>query len=445
MPAASQTPTFNLKVVIRETGLRPDTLRAWERRYGLPQPQRSAGGHRLYSQRDIDTLKWLTARQQEGMSVSRAVALWRRLEAEGQDPLLAMGRAPLSGEPLVPHLEGDMLAELRRAWVAACLALDEQRAEQVLTQAFALYPPEVACFELLQKGLAEIGSGWYQDEITVQQEHFASELAVRRLEMLLGATPSPTHTERILVVCPPQEEHTFSPLLLTLLLRRQSRRVFFFGPNVPLPHMETTVTAIKPRLVILSAQRLHTAATLLGMANLIHRRGGPVIFGGRVFNVLPALRSHIPGRFLGERLDLAPQAVEQMLASPHPPAAAPAAPESYRAALAHFRERQAALEAQAWSAMQSSGISSEYLTIADVHLADDIAAALAFGDMGLVQADLAWTETLLRNRRLPTEMLYRYLRAYRQAASAHLDERGAPILEWLARASEPGELRETPQ
>ena len=48
---------------------------------------------------------------------------------------------------------------------------------------------------------------------------FASELAVRRLEVLLGATPSPTHAEHILDVCPPQEEHTFSPLLLTLLLR----------------------------------------------------------------------------------------------------------------------------------------------------------------------------------------------------------------------------------
>ena len=41
-------PTFNLKVVIRETGLKPDTLRAWERRYGLPDPQRTEGGHRLY-------------------------------------------------------------------------------------------------------------------------------------------------------------------------------------------------------------------------------------------------------------------------------------------------------------------------------------------------------------------------------------------------------------
>ena len=75
MPANQQEPTFNLKVVVQETGLKPDTLRAWERRYGLPQPHRTPGGHRLYSQRDIDTLKWLVARQNEGMSISRAVKL----------------------------------------------------------------------------------------------------------------------------------------------------------------------------------------------------------------------------------------------------------------------------------------------------------------------------------------------------------------------------------
>jgi DNA-binding transcriptional MerR regulator len=437
MPIPDQTPTFNLKVVVRETGLRPDTLRAWERRYGLPQPRRTGGGHRLYSQRDIDTLKWLISRQNEGLSVSRAVDLWRKLEAEGQDPLQAMAHAiSAPGFLAVPHLEGDMLVELRRAWLSACLAFDEQRAEQVLAQAFALYPPEVACFELLQKGLAEVGAGWYRGEVTVQQEHFASELAVRRLEALLGATPSPTHSDRTLVACPPQEEHTFSPLLLTLLVRRRGRQVFFFGPNVPLAHMETTVTAVKPRLVILAAQQLHTAARLLEMADLLHRRGVLVAFGGRVFNTLPALRSRIPGHFLGERLELAPQVVEQLLTSPHPPAPAQVAAESYRLALAHFRERQALIKAQVWGAMQPSGISYEVLNIAEAYLADNIAAALAFGDMDLMQADLAWVEALLRNRRLPAERLHHYLRVYRQAARAHLDERGAPLLEWLGHVSE---------
>ena len=52
-----KAPVYNLKAVVKETGLTPSTLRAWERRYGFPEPIRTAGGHRLYSQRDIDILK----------------------------------------------------------------------------------------------------------------------------------------------------------------------------------------------------------------------------------------------------------------------------------------------------------------------------------------------------------------------------------------------------
>ncbi len=89
-----QTSGYNLKAVIHETGLNAETLRAWERRYGLPKPERTAGGHRLYSQHDIQMLNWLSARQKEGLSISRAVELWRTLESNGQDPLQREDQLP---------------------------------------------------------------------------------------------------------------------------------------------------------------------------------------------------------------------------------------------------------------------------------------------------------------------------------------------------------------
>jgi DNA-binding transcriptional MerR regulator/methylmalonyl-CoA mutase cobalamin-binding subunit len=434
MSNLDQTPTFNLKAVVRETGVKPDTLRAWERRYGLPQPQRSAGRHRLYSQHDIETIKWLIARQQEGMSISRAVDLWHSLEAEGQDPLQAMAYARSEVKaPTVSLSGGGTVTELRRAWIAACLTFNRQGAEQVVAQAFALYPTEVACTELFQKGLAEIGEGWYRGEITVQQEHFASELAIRRLEALVEATPPPTRPGRILIGCPPEEEHTFSPLSLTLLLRRRGWDVLYLGANVPLEHLEATITAAKPQLVILSAQQLYTAAKVLEMARLLQRQHIPLAYGGRVFNLLPALRSRIPGYFLGERLDLAPQYVEQVLSSSRMLPPVQVASEAYQQALVHYRERRSLIEVQVWQAAESVEGLSEYLTIANTHLARDIMAALMLGDMSLLGNDVGWIERLLGNYRLPTDLLRRYLNAYYQAAKTYLDERGAPILDWLAR------------
>ncbi len=268
--ANHDTPTFNLKAVVRETGLKPDTLRAWERRYGVPEPDRSGGGHRLYSQQDINTIKWLLARQDEGMSISRAVGLWRSIIEEGRDPFQVSPVAPAVEAPsLVSIRPGDTVIELRHAWINACLDFDERRAEMVLNQAFSYYSPEVVCFELLQKALSEIGNGWYVGEVSVQQEHFASALAVRRLDALLAAAPAPTRAGRIIVACPPGESHTFSPLLVTFLLRRRGWDVVYLGANVPTYRLQATIETTRPALVVFSAQTLDTAATLLHVAHYL--------------------------------------------------------------------------------------------------------------------------------------------------------------------------------
>src|SRR5512138_1070553 len=139
----STTPAYNLKVVLKETGIAADTLRAWERRYGLPMPQRSAGGHRLYSQRDIETIKWLMKRQSEGLSISRAVDLWNEQLSSGVDPLagsVPAGPASISTDSARYQAPNTTLDTMRADWVEACLSFNEGRAEQILNQAFSMFP-----------------------------------------------------------------------------------------------------------------------------------------------------------------------------------------------------------------------------------------------------------------------------------------------------------------
>ena len=147
---ANDVPTFNLKAVVRETGLKPDTIRAWERRYGVPKPRRTSGGHRMYSQHDIDLLKWMNARQHEGLSISRSVDLWKSLEAEGKDPLQVTSHTRLRQS--MPLGDRGELANLRQDWIRAGLNFDEPRAEQTLTQAFALFPLNSVVLDVMLPG-----------------------------------------------------------------------------------------------------------------------------------------------------------------------------------------------------------------------------------------------------------------------------------------------------
>lgn len=422
------TPTFNLKAVVQETSIKPDTLRAWERRYGLPNPERTSGGHRLYSQYDIDMLKWLLARQDEGLSISRAVDLWNKLDAEGESPLDSYSEE-VETETFI--VEGETVTELRQLWIDACLQFDELQAKRVLTQAFALFPTELVCFELLQKGLVAVGKGWYEGRISVQQEHFASAQAVRQLEALLNAAPPPTKNGRLLIACAPEEQHTFSALLLTLLLRHRGWDVVYLGANVPVDRLETAVESIKPLILIVTAQTLYTAGKLLAVATFAQKKEMPFAYGGGVFTAIPETVEHIPGYFLGNDLKAAPQLVEQVVNMGRSAPAVALATTDYQQALDQFSSGRAAIEAQVLDTLSGVGIPLKYLKNANRDLGDNIVAALTLGDMGLLAANIEWIQGLLVNfhYRMPENAMTPYLAAYRQAVDAYLD---GPVRDWLA-------------
>lgn len=460
--ANEDTPIYNLKAVVRETGLKPDTLRAWERRYSLPEPNRTGGGHRLYSQHDINTLKWLLARQEEGMSISRAVSLWRSLQAEGRDPLQVNPIEAVEEPAAYNSVElGNTVVELRRNWIDACLAFDERRAEHVLNQAFSYYSPEIVCFELLQKALVEIGNGWYVGEVSVQQEHFASALAMRRLDSLLAASPAPTRPGRIMVGCPPGDIHTFSPLLLTFLLRRRGWDIVYLGADVPTNRLAATIEKTRPDLAVFSAQLLDTAASLLDVAHYLREIGVPLAFGGYIFSAVPNLSSRIPGHFLGEELNKVPYVIEQLMLNPPPPPEFKEVSPEYLDAWAYFRERAGMIEAHVWQHYGRAYRNGAYRADergygdarnddqgssdrrngdrrngdhADVnqYLTRNILSALRLGDLDYIGSNLEWVEGMMINHDMPPHMLHSFLAAYRDAAAHYLDEpAGQIVIDWL--------------
>jgi DNA-binding transcriptional MerR regulator len=439
------TPIYNLKAVIHETGLTPETLRAWERRYGLLKPQRSPGGHRLYSQYDIEMLQWLVARQAEGLSISRAVEMWRSLENEGHDPLQhgahllssAHAASPI-GSTAVVEAGGSMLEQLRAAWIAACMAFDESAADQALSQAFAIAAPEVACIELIQKGIAAIGEGWYQGEVSVQQEHFASALAMRRLDALIAAAPPPTRAGRLLAANPPGEEHSFGLLLMTYLLRRRGWEVVYLGANVPLARLDATLKATTPKLVLSVAQTLNSAAALRQMAEVVNAHGARLAYGGGIFNFYPAITGRIAGYSLGATLAEVPQAVEQLLTRFPPLPEIPPLPPEYALALEQFKDKESLIVNTVNQAFHAgparpgrASIEPAYLETANRFFTRDLVSALSLGDIHLLDHAAGWLEGLLGNYGLSTDLAKHYFDAFLQAVQQHIGAQAQPALDWL--------------
>ena len=425
----SQTPAYNLKVVLKETGITADALRAWERRYGLPMPERTAAGHRLYSHYDIETIKWLTARQSEGLSISHAVEMWKEQIASGTDPLAASVSMSLS-HPVHIAPENNLNA-IRSHWLAACQNFNESDAEQALNQAFAIFPLEVVCTEVLQRGLAEIGTQWYENKSSVQQEHFASALAMRRLDALVSAAPSPTREQTILVGCPVNEWHTFTPLLLTLLLRRRGFNVIYLGANVPKPQFEETISAVAADLTVLVAQQLVTAASLQQLARRLTAHNVQVGFGGRIYNLQPALIHRTNGHYLGATLDVSIDEIQARLTRPTKSHAVEEPSQEHITALEYFKSHRQQIEVTLLQSIRRNNFSSESMEASTQFLGDNLIAALQLGDLALMDGEIDWVRSLLKSNNIPEQVLNAYMRLFADAVSQNINGAGKPITNWL--------------
>lgn len=430
----SKNPALNLKAVLQETGIAADTLRAWERRYGLPLPQRTAGGHRLYSQYDLETIKWLLVRQAEGLSISRAVDLWNEHHASGTDPLAGVTSSNLTSPVTSPvtNTSNTNLDSLRAQWISSCLDYNEVIAEQTLNQAFGMFPVESVCVEVLQKGMVEIGELWYQNKASVQQEHFASGLAMRRLHALLSASPAPSRPQTILVGCPPGEWHSFTPLLVSLFLRRRGLNVIYLGANVPTERFAETIAVVHADLIILIAQTLISAAALQHSALTLANQEVPVSFGGRIFKEQKSLVDYLPGHYLGDSLEKSLEQIEFLLQSKVKLKQGKILPRKYMDAIQTFKSHRVQIENTVKEMTQSPSVLPAEMNNGIQLLGDNIIAALQLGSMEHVTTEMQWLKELLHTHNRPQQELVYFMQNYSHAVNKHINGQGQPITEWLS-------------
>lgn len=219
----------------RRTGVAADTLRAWERRYGLLSPGRSEAGYRLYTDADVERVRAMKALIGEGLSAAEAAA---------QVP-----QQPLSTAKPGPGFEGSRLATRLRE---ALEGLDEAGANAVLDEALAGLSLEFAVETVIFPVLREIGAGWDDGRISVGQEHFATSLLRGRLLGLARGWGAGGGTWAVLA-CPPGERHDLGLICFGLALWRRGWRIAFLGADSPIATVAETAAELGAGLIVIAA------------------------------------------------------------------------------------------------------------------------------------------------------------------------------------------------
>jgi methanogenic corrinoid protein MtbC1 len=304
------SPHYTIKDVSVQTGIRPVTLRAWERRYNLLSPHRSENRYRLYSDRDVALLRWVKNRVGSGISISSAVNELRSLQNTGTWPEAVPSLQPVSARehPNPPEFYARQLIE-------ALIRHEEEAASEVLRQAHAIFNLTTICLDVITPSLVEIGEAWHRGEIRITTEHFSSTFLRGKLITLLQAYPTHRSAPYVMIGTAPSEQHDIGSLILAVLLRRDGFRVEYLGTDVPIEDLVDYARYEHPALIILSATSEHSAPELAGVqSKLVRLRPAPLFgFGGRAFNQKIALREQIPGIFLGETLADAVKTIHQIL------------------------------------------------------------------------------------------------------------------------------------
>jgi DNA-binding transcriptional MerR regulator len=219
----------------KRTGVSPELLRAWEQRYGLLQPTRTAGGFRLYSAADEARVQRMQSLVAGGLAAAQAA----HLILSGGEPA---PRTVSASATILDDEAGNLAASLDR--------LDEQAANAALDRLFSAYTVEMVLQDVVVPYLHRLGELWEAGEISVAQEHFASNLIRGRLLGLAQGWGQGQGPGAVLA-CVPGEHHELGLLVFGVALRRRGWRVTYLGTDSPIGAVADIARSLRPAVVVL--------------------------------------------------------------------------------------------------------------------------------------------------------------------------------------------------
>lgn len=230
-------------VVAKRTGISLHVLRAWERRYGVVEPVRTAGGQRLYSDADIQRLRLLREVTEAGRNISQVADL-----SDEELAVLAAEDVTTGAKPLQ-----DTAAWYRETCLAAGERLDGDAVYATLMRAVVSLRPREFMGDVLLPLLQEVGERWHAGRLGAVHEHVVSQAARRVLYWLLEAFESTPDAPVLIATTPSGEQHEFGAMAVSAAALEEGWRVVYLGASLPPAEIVRAARHVRARLVALSA------------------------------------------------------------------------------------------------------------------------------------------------------------------------------------------------
>lgn len=261
---------FPIRTVSDITGVNSVTLRAWERRYGLIKPHRTAKGHRLYTQEDIELIQQILELIDEGIPISRVRAVVQQTKTAATSHVDET-------DNWQPHIN---------AIIQAISEFNEIAIERVYNEVLSIYPVDVVTRKLIVPLLKTLGDRWESKQGSVAEEHFFGVYLRNKLGARFHHRQHHNTGPKLVAACLPDEQHEIGLLLFALAAHERGFQIVLLGGNMPIEDLSTVVKKTRADAVVLSGSMpINDPGIFSNIEKLGSEIDGPVFIGGRAATI----------------------------------------------------------------------------------------------------------------------------------------------------------------
>lgn len=226
---------FPVKTVTRLTGLNPETVRKWEERHNAITPERTQGGSRRYSTRDIKRLSLLHQLTKAGYSIGSIASM----EDASLQKLLARvhdaANIPAGREQGV---ETEAPNGFLEAYLDAVRGFDAQKASVLLARAAAVSRPVDFALQVVQPMVDRVGLLWQQSRLSVAHEHMITSQLRGVFSLMLNFSVPHPKGPRVVLATPEGHLHELGILIAAVMAAQHGAHVVYLGASVPTADLE---------------------------------------------------------------------------------------------------------------------------------------------------------------------------------------------------------------
>lgn len=238
---------FPMRVVSRLTGLTPDTIRVWERRYEAVKPERTGGNKRRYSENEVRRLVLLRRATELGHSIGQVARL------REDDLHRILGESTSDGSS--GTTSGSVYSTLVEDYIDSIRNFDVRGAESLLARTAAVMAPVTLSLELIVPLMRHVGRAWQEGQLKTYHEHIISGQLRNLLGTLMRYTGIAPGAPRVIVSTPPGHLHEFGAIIGAFIAASRGLEPIYLGADMPFEDLSDAAQQSDSDLIVLSIAR----------------------------------------------------------------------------------------------------------------------------------------------------------------------------------------------